>query len=492
MPGDSRYLSAAPFPFPRWVARACALACMCACGAFAASASPAGLAAAVSPADSAAAASPVSPAAITDSTVSAAPAGIAVNPSVGDPPAAPRFGLDSTKAYAHAGLEAILSATVPEEEFGSRKVREDVNTALQALVQAHAFRLVGRLGVASSYPKARSVSSQGFAGGSQRRVTYNQVALSEASVRLRWGPSEADEGIQIGLMPLQGNPDAILYGNYIARYQAFPVYERRGLESWDSLGALAPKATGIRLALGRDDGPVRAEGWMVRDGGDFSWLALLSGQAPRKIKWGAGISGYQAFNLDQIFETPGNSTLTQGNSPTNPVPSQGDFIEVDSSSSPGDTSFYTSSVLLFSARVSLDLASLFGLDAPEGRYGGLFAEAALLGWQDQPTAYPDRWDRFLWTAGTRIPTFGWLDACVAQAEWRRPQENYRYSRYGYNGSWIPGGEPRPPRPSPWRESLLLAKNIGPHVTAQARISTWDTPARQVHALGRMVFRFGNR
>jgi hypothetical protein len=437
------------------------------------------------------------------------------DPAMGGPPAPSRFGIDSATAYAHAGLEAVFYGE-PASGAGDRRRAEDAYMAIHGLVQAHAYRLVGRLGLGSSYPTPRVHFDNGSAGGSTGNSQY-ELDLGEATLGLRLGPPDADEGIRIGTMPLQGNPDAILYGNYLARYLPFPVDEGRGLEKWDSLGSLAPKVAGVSLALGRGDGPVRAEGWLVRDEGDCSWMAFLSGLAPRGIAWGLGASGYRAFAFgDGSLSTPGKG-LAEDTSRA------GGFILVDSLSS-SDTAFFTHSALLFSARASFDIASLLGTrtgaeagaEAPKGRYGGVFFEAALLGWKEIPVYDPDRWRRFAWTSGTRIPTFGWLDVCVAQVEWRRPPEDAFY--LSRNGTRLPPAIPipipisvnhpsdsgglnpafvnpaAPRRASPWNAGLLLAKRFGSHAEVQARFLAYAVDfsgrgaSRREQALGRIVFR----
>jgi hypothetical protein len=436
-------------PISRWAALVYACVCVC-LGAFAP--------AAADPAAGPAAGAPLSPS-----------------------PPPPRFGIDSAKAYAHAGLEAVFSGGTASGA-NDRRMREDAYMAIQGLVQAHAFRLVGRLGLASSYPTPRVRFGNGSAGGSAGNSRY-RLDLGEASLGLRLGAPDADEGFRIGVMPMQGNPDAILYGNYLARYHPFPTGEARGLKAWDSLGALAPRVAGMRLALGRNGGPLRAEGWLARDEGDYSWFAFLSGRAPRKIDWGLGVSGYREFTSQgDLVSTPGKDA------PLGDSPYAGGFIAVDSLPPAADTVYYTYSAVLYSARVSLDIVSLLGVRAPADRYGGFFAEAALLGWKNQPIYYSDRWDRILWTVGTRIPAFGWLDVCVAQVEWRRPSD---YVYYGWGlGSWIPPDVPRPRRPSPWAGALLLAKRMGKHAEAQARASaSQEGPARGYGLLGRIVFRF---
>lgn len=421
------------------------------------------------------------------------------DPAAGAPPASPRFGIDSAKAYAHAGLELYhLDPSYPASQARSSAL--DANTAIQVLAQAHAYRLVARLGAASGYPKEPFPARSGNTG-KDGRITYYALGISEASLRLRLGQPETDQGIRIGWMPLQGNPEAVLYGNYLARYQPYPVFVARGAAAWDSLGSLAPRVAGALLALGRPDGLLRAEGWLVKDDRDYSWLAFLSGQAPRKIKWGLGVSGYRVF-------TPGENLVTPAKEPATGDTAGSVFIDDDLPGS-GDTVYFTYSATLYSARASLDFASLAG-SASAGRYGGVFAEAALLGWNVYPPYYPDRWSRFAWTAGTWIPTFGWLDACLAQVEWRRPGDEFLIGTL--NGSWHPTPVPsgygvnqppdnggpnpefaNPPEPrrraSPWRSGLLLAKRLGRHAEIQALSLTYESSAgRESQWLGRIVFR----
>lgn len=396
-------------------------------------------------------------------------------PAGGGPSSSPpAFGLDSAKAYAHAGIEGFSA----EGTAGAhqRTMALLYNTAAQGLLQAHAYRLEARLGAGSAFPKGWSSAIDGTSGSSAWASPYT-TGLGEASLRLRWGPPEADEGIQVGLMPLQGNPDAVLYGNYLARHGPYLSGGRRRLEAWDSLGTLTPRVSGLRLAWGPVGGLLRGEGWVARDGEDWNWLAFLSGRAPRSIDWGLGASGMLTSAADVL--------LAPGKGIANGDTSRGGFILDDSLPAPADTVTYSLVTFLLSARAALDLASLLGADMPQGRYGGVFVEAALLGWKDVPYYFPDRASRLTWTAGMRVPAFGWLDVCVAQAEWRREPED---SHAIFTGSWIPANSPRPRRASPWRTALLLGKRIGPHVELQARAATFrPSSGRETTLLGRIAF-----
>ncbi|MBW8890474.1 MAG: hypothetical protein JF616_22200, partial [Fibrobacteres bacterium] len=343
------------------------------------------------------------------------------------------FGLDSTQAYGHLGIQFNQA-----EAYGPEERAWGLDNALQGLIQVHAYRLAGRLGAAAFFSQTPSSGT-----GSGTRLTRGHLRVGEASLRWRFGGTEADDGIQIGLTPLQGNADAILFGNYLARYSPYPTVEARKPAAWDSLGTLAPRVEGIRLALGSGAGPVRAESWIVKDQDEnevdakFSLLVFLAGRAPRKVEWGLGLSAYRAFSMP-----PSHSIDQPGKSCSTPCDSSGilivDSIQADTVKIPA-----MHTPILISARTSVDIAALFAADAPEGRYGGLFAEAALLGWENNSFYAPDRSRRIAWTMGARLPTFGLLDLCMVQGEWRIKTETV-YVLSILTGIPIPGFPPAAP------------------------------------------------
>jgi hypothetical protein len=390
-----------------------------------------------------------------------------------------RFGFDGADAYTYLGYERGFASSE-----GTDHEESEWQGAGQALVQGHVFRLVARLGLGLAYGK----SDFSVAASPYERSYFLKKGWGEFSLRLPFGPTEAEDGIQVGLMPLQSDPDAVLFGNYLARYSSYSIPQVRGARVWDSLGSLAPRAEAVRIVLGRSGGPLRMEGGIVRDGNDYSWFGLLSGKAPRKVDWGLGISVYRAFDGGSKLEEP----IRDGMVIVNPDDSVN-----------RDTVRFTLIAPMFSARAAIDFASWLGGTAPEGRYGGVFAEAALLGWKDIPYVLPDRLRRIAWTVGARIPTFGWLDVCVAQLEWRYKGDGSSKSN---NGTWFPGTYRRP---SPWSAGLLLTKRLGAHWEAQARALTYEQPlpvsgvflsginfgdpwgpgaSRQVRLLGRFAYR----
>jgi len=408
-----------------------------------------------------------------------------------------RFGFRA-EASAHAGLGYAWSEPRGGDASygaGQRRSRWTDQTAAQALLSAHAYRLIARVGFASGLLQDLPDRS----GTARTRRQYFAFETGEASLRLRFGPADADDGILIGRAPLQGDPDAVLFGNYLARYHAYPAYVERGMHGWDSLGTLAPRVTGVRLALGRADGPARFEGWLRNeDGNAFSLIGFLSGRAARKAEWGLGVQAYRAFaRRAGEVQDPGKECLA-------PCDTLGGAVV--GTGSP-DTAYYeiVRVPILVSARASADFASLFDPNAPPGRYGGLFAEAAVLGWEDQAPFFADRARRIAWTLGARLPSFGWLDVCTLQWEWRpRPDNPFTLHWVGV-GSWVPAAqESSAPRRPPWSLGILLAKRFGPHVEGQIRAlhgeeatlgASFDGPSgsvilgRETEILARIAFRF---
>jgi len=82
----------------------------------------------------------------------------------------------------------------------------------------------------------------------------------------------------------------------------------------------------------------------------------------------------------------------------------------------GERNYYTPAGTLFMARASLDLEKLLGVETGRAPFK-LFAEAALLGWENQPVFYEDRTRRMPLMFGVHLPTFGVLDQLTVQGEY---------------------------------------------------------------------------
>lgn len=78
--------------------------------------------------------------------------------------------------------------------------------------------------------------------------------------------------------------------------------------------------------------------------------------------------------------------------------------------------YYTPAGTVLMARVSLDLEKLLGVETGRAPFK-VFAEAALLGWENQPIFYEDRLRRAPVMAGVHLPTGGALDQLTVQVEY---------------------------------------------------------------------------
>lgn len=84
--------------------------------------------------------------------------------------------------------------------------------------------------------------------------------------------------------------------------------------------------------------------------------------------------------------------------------------------SEGERGYYTPAGTILMARASLNLRKALGMDA-HGAPFKIFAEAALLGWNNQPVFYEDRLQRAPVMAGVHLPTGGLLDQLTLQVEY---------------------------------------------------------------------------
>jgi hypothetical protein len=78
--------------------------------------------------------------------------------------------------------------------------------------------------------------------------------------------------------------------------------------------------------------------------------------------------------------------------------------------------YYTPAGTILSARASVDLEKVLGIETGRAPFK-VFAEAALLGWENQPVFYEDRARRMPLMFGVHLPTFGLLDQLTVQGEY---------------------------------------------------------------------------
>ena len=337
--------------------------------------------------------------------------------------------------------------------------------------QWHYHRLEARVGLGGSYyiPTA-------YARGTQRGYGYNSYRrdgglwLPELNLRLRLGAPGGSEGIRLGGFPLRSHKEPALFGDYLIRYNAYPGYLQRNSGDWDSLGSLAPVVMGLRVQTGAADTPVRTDFLLLRETGagsmrDYSLLGFLSGTLLPGLDWTVGCEFYRAFSLGPRLVAPRSGSNGYVATDSGYVPLY--VIERDTvAQSRQDTGYYTSAGTLFSIRAGMDLGKITGAGAGAFGGAGVFAEAALLGWKNQPLIYEDRLRRTVWTVGARLPAPGWLDVILVQAEWH--PEAYHPSRQAVIAGWTETALPPERDRLPWSAGLLVSGSLGRHWALQAR------------------------
>jgi hypothetical protein len=110
----------------------------------------------------------------------------------------------------------------------------------------------------------------------------------------------------------------------------------------------------------------------------------------------------------------------------------------------GERDYYTPAGTVFMARAALDLRKALGMNPGRAPFK-VFAEAALLGWENQPVFYEERLRRAPIMAGVHLPTGGLLDQFTFQVEYfGSPWANSTRSLGEQNAAvpWYPeGAEP---------------------------------------------------
>jgi hypothetical protein len=380
------------------------------------------------------------------STIACA-AAMATSPPADAPERRSPTGFEEAAGYFHLGHERYFHEEEPLDgpEFGW-------GMTWQARAQARLYRVQAGLALGLDFRWEGRKSGSDKSNGASYGAGYG---IREAWLRFPFRCGNG--GIQAGRMILQDNPDAVLFGNYLALHD--PLRDLRPITARliDSLGVVTARELGARLAIGAQDALLRGEVWIVREPAerivseddDFSVLGFLSGSAPYGLAWGLGLGGYRVLPRRSAIL----STLSERN--------DGKL----------DTAEYTLREFLVSLRLSLDWVGMMGADAPAGRYGALFAEAAVLGVEGKPYSDPRMGRRLAWTTGARLPVSGWLDACVIQAEWQ-PMRRRAGAYWAYStdtSQRLPGRS----RSYFSAFGILITKRLTPIAEVEARLQSMD-------------------
>lgn len=347
--------------------------------------------------------------------------------------------------------------------------------------------------------------------------------ISVADGRYAFGdPEDSRAYLQFGYFPMKYNPEAANLGEYLFRAGTYPGYLWTG--GWKIVDNAAYMAQGLRLHLEGLDGALRQDFtvFMERDfapffdftpsyvtslrlgmleiGGGISfnhYLPIRPSQLAPRSKFnnyvtvadfpavpevvlgsdtvqraapGGPRSGLEA-ELENITDAAGGNPFKEKLYANKTNPSQvvakdspeyqadpDGFAETSNYRYSRGNHYFTSQGIKLMARFSLDFRKALGLDLR------LFAEAALLGVEDQPYYYEDKLQRIPVMGGLELPTFGLLDRLNLQAEYYAAR--YPNSIEAMQESYLPVWKPDLKHPEiadedNWRWSILAKRNLVP-------------------------------
>jgi hypothetical protein len=300
-----------------------------------------------------------------------------------------------------------------------------------------------------------------------------------ASTRIQFGPGISEASVQydfqdnlnwkFGFFGYDYNPDAKNLGEYLLRSEAYPTLIRTaGSGGWVWMNDSKYKSMGTKFTWDLLDGNFRQDLVIFSEFNevpifDFSPSYVATFKAGKAFEFGAGFSLHRYLPVKPSTTTPGraaNRYVEIDNFPAMPaindtvgqrfqlafkggtlkdmesfignytdstgaplvIPGKdgrGDFFVTQAGDTlrPRKTEKLTFKAVEVMARVSMDINALFGLEAESTGPFKIFAEAAVLGVQNQPYFYENINHRIPLMLGMHIPTFGLLSLASVQVEY---------------------------------------------------------------------------
>jgi hypothetical protein len=267
-----------------------------------------------------------------------------------------------------------------------------------------------------------------------QRNMRGAAALSEASAKRTWGDHAF---LEFGFFPYKYNPDAQNLGEYLYRSGTYPGIVRN-TDGMHLMNYALFEAYGVHLRTSHWEGVVAHDFNIFSEPtsapiGDLTPAYEVSVNFPL-VQFGAGVAynRFLSYNLDQTRPNDA-SDYANGYYQVDSVGGGGvQYVgpfgllpngSVKTRIVSGDSTvhalhYYTQRGIKLMARMAVDLGPLLIPD--EYRNPGdlrVFAEAAVLGWEDQPFYYEDRMQRIPVMFGMHVPTFKLLDRLTVQAEY---------------------------------------------------------------------------
>ncbi len=224
--------------------------------------------------------------------------------------------------------------------------------------------------------------------------------------------------LQFGLFPHKYS-ESVNLGEYLYRSGTYPSMLTSG--GWSYINAASFLAQGIRLTVPMLNGTLKHDLTVYMERGlapahDLSPGYMVTYKPLPFLELGAGVVWSHAISLDSDRLAPEDPANAYDKTTGRPV--TGDTAAVNECrDNQTNCGYYTFKGFKAMARVSADIGSLLGVDGIRPGDFKLYAEAALLGVEDQPYYYEDKMERLPIMFGVNLPTFGLLDRLAVEAEY---------------------------------------------------------------------------
>jgi hypothetical protein len=312
--------------------------------------------------------------------------------------------------------------------------------------------------------------------------------LSQVRVRRSLGD---DDYADFGFFPHKYNRDARNLGEYLYRSGTYPGVIR-STDGFHLMNHSVYEATGIHARWSQLGGRVRHDFNLFTERtsipiGDLTPGYELSFSLPAaEIGLGAAYNRLVSYDNKRVRPRVEDNALYRVDSAggggaefIGPVSLLPNNSPVRARITGNDSTvhvlhYYTQRGLKLMARASLDLGFLLPEESRNPGDLRCFAEAALLGWENQPYFFEDRSRRMPVMIGMNVPTFRLLDLLSIQAEYYKSlfSNSYQYSYFAYpvwtvNPTYNPARENR----DDWKWSVNARKSVNRIFTLHAQVAS---------------------